>query len=234
MKGSISHFPSIKRISFNIHPVVLLCLIGCASPEDGSPPALTTTTLTHLDSHSPVDATSLPITHLDHSFQTHPFTIILAIYILVEEEGQKERNCQNTASPPGPDHLSNTPPRVDTCCSKSSILNVLHPFVKVLLKKIFPLGVCKVRQSVIFYLLAKSRFFFSSFLYFSVLYFLSFLCFIFFILFIFYIFLFFLSFILLYFFLFVLFFYNFLSVLTCLFSPIFSLFLNLFYLYYLV
>ena len=41
-------FPSIKRISFNIHPVVLLCLIGSASPKDGSPPALTTTSLTHL------------------------------------------------------------------------------------------------------------------------------------------------------------------------------------------
>ena len=92
MKGSISHFPSIKRISFNIHPVVLLCLIGCASPEDGSPPALTTTTLTHLDSHSLVDATSLPITHLDHSYQTPLLSYILVE--LVEEEGQKERKCQ--------------------------------------------------------------------------------------------------------------------------------------------
>ena len=56
-------FPSIKRISFNIHPVVLLCLIGSASPKDGSPPALTTTSLTHL---------VLQITHsLTHSHENH-------------------------------------------------------------------------------------------------------------------------------------------------------------------
>ena len=56
-------FPSIKRISFNIHPVVLLCLIGSASPKDGSPPALTTTSLTHL---------VLQITHsLTHSQENH-------------------------------------------------------------------------------------------------------------------------------------------------------------------
>ena len=167
MKGSISHFPSIKRISFNIHPVVLLCLIGCASPEDGSPPALTTTTLTHLDSHSPVDATSLPITHLDHSYQTPLLSYLQSTFWW---NWWKRRDKKKEIAKTQPHLLDQITlaiplqPRVDTRNSNSSILNVLLSFVKVLLKKIFPLGVCKVRQSVIFYLFAKSGFFFSSFL----------------------------------------------------------------------
>ena len=82
-------FPSIKRISFNIHPVVLLCLIGSASPKDGSPPALTTTSLTHLVLQITHSLTSSSHNNKAHSpsFTNHSLTYSLTHLLLLQQQG---------------------------------------------------------------------------------------------------------------------------------------------------